>query len=40
MVAATLLSRNAQMAYPASVDSTQTLANQEDHVSMACYGVR
>jgi histidine ammonia-lyase len=28
------------MAHPASVDSTPTSANQEDHVSMACHGAR
>ncbi|MCG7201781.1 aromatic amino acid lyase, partial [Marinobacter pelagius] len=26
--------------HPASVDSTPTSANQEDHVSMACHGAR
>jgi histidine ammonia-lyase len=34
------MSENKQMAYPASVDSTPTSANQEDHVSMACHGAR
>jgi histidine ammonia-lyase len=28
------------MAHPASVDSTPTSANQEDHVSMACHAAR
>lgn len=28
------------MAHPASIDSTPTSANQEDHVSMACHGAR
>jgi histidine ammonia-lyase len=28
------------MAHPASVDSTPTSADQEDHVSMACHGAR
>ena len=28
------------MSHPASVDSTPTSANQEDHVSMACHGAR
>ena len=28
------------MAYPASVDSIPTSANQEDHVSMAAHGAR
>ncbi|OYW85375.1 MAG: histidine ammonia-lyase, partial [Hyphomonas sp. 32-62-5] len=31
---------NKQMAYPASVDSIPTSANQEDHVSMAAHGAR
>ncbi len=34
------MSENKQMAHPASVDSTPTSANQEDHVSMACHGAR
>lgn len=37
---AALMAENKQMAYPASVDSTPTSANQEDHVSMACHGAR
>ena len=35
VTAAALVSENKQRAYPASVDSTPTSANQEDHVSMA-----
>jgi histidine ammonia-lyase len=38
--AAALVSENKQMAYPASVDSIPTSANQEDHVSMAVHGAR
>ena len=38
--AAALVSENKQQAYPASVDSIPTSANQEDHVSMACHGAR
>jgi histidine ammonia-lyase len=37
---AALMSENKQMSQPASVDSTPTCANQEDHVSMACHGAR
>ncbi|WP_131120172.1 histidine ammonia-lyase [Lichenihabitans psoromatis] len=37
---AALMSENKQMSHPASVDSTPTCANQEDHVSMACHGAR
>jgi histidine ammonia-lyase len=37
---AALMSENRQLAHPASVDSTPTSANQEDHVSMACHGAR
>ncbi len=37
---AALMAENKQMAHPASVDSTPTSANQEDHVSMACHGAR
>ena len=37
---AALMSENKQLAHPASVDSTPTSANQEDHVSMACHGAR
>ena len=40
VTAAALMSENKQMAYPASVDSTPTSADQEDHVSMACHGAR
>ena len=36
VTAAALMSENKQMSFPASVDSTPTSANQEDHVSMAC----
>ena len=34
------MSENRQMAAPASIDSTPTSANQEDHVSMACHAAR
>ncbi len=37
---AALMSENKQMAHPASINSTPTSANQEDHVSMACHGAR
>ncbi|HEY0647859.1 histidine ammonia-lyase, partial [Phenylobacterium sp.] len=37
VTAAALVSENKQMAYPASVDSIPTSANQEDHVSMAAH---
>jgi hypothetical protein len=40
VTAAALISENKQMAYPASVDSIPTSANQEDHVSMAAHGAR
>ncbi|WEK04921.1 MAG: histidine ammonia-lyase [Candidatus Devosia phytovorans] len=40
VTSATLMSENKQMSHPASVDSTPTSANQEDHVSMACHGAR
>jgi histidine ammonia-lyase len=40
MTAAALVSENKQRAYPASVDSIPTSANQEDHVSMAAHGAR
>lgn len=40
VTSAALMSENKQLAYPASVDSTPTSANQEDHVSMACHGAR
>ncbi len=36
--AAALVAENRQMAFPASVDSIPTSANQEDHVSMATHG--
>ena len=38
VTAAALVSENKQRAYPASVDSIPTSANQEDHVSMAAHG--
>jgi histidine ammonia-lyase len=34
------VSENKQRAFPASVDSIPTSANQEDHVSMAAHGAR
>jgi histidine ammonia-lyase len=37
VTAAALVSENKQKAYPASVDSIPTSANQEDHVSMATH---
>jgi histidine ammonia-lyase len=40
VTAAALVSENKQKAYPASVDSIPTSANQEDHVSMATHGAR
>jgi histidine ammonia-lyase len=40
VTAAALVAENKQQAYPASVDSIPTSANQEDHVSMACHGAR
>jgi histidine ammonia-lyase len=40
VTAAALVSENKQCAYPASVDSIPTSANQEDHVSMAAHGAR
>ena len=40
VAAAALVSENKQRAYPASVDSIPTSANQEDHVSMAAHGAR
>ncbi|MGB3626276.1 MAG: histidine ammonia-lyase [Henriciella sp.] len=40
VTSAALVSENKQMAYPASVDSIPTSANQEDHVSMAAHGAR
>ncbi len=38
VTAAALVAENRQMAFPASVDSIPTSANQEDHVSMATHG--
>ena len=40
VTAAALVAENKQCAYPASVDSIPTSANQEDHVSMATHGAR
>lgn len=40
VTSAALMSENKQLAHPASIDSTPTAANQEDHVSMACHGAR
>ena len=40
VTAAALVSENKQNAFPASVDSIPTSANQEDHVSMAAHGAR
>ena len=40
VTAAALVSENRGRAYPASVDSIPTSANQEDHVSMAAHGAR
>jgi histidine ammonia-lyase len=40
VTAAALVSENKQCAYPASVDSIPTSANQEDHVSMAAHAAR
>ncbi len=40
VTAAALVAENKQRAYPASVDSIPTSANQEDHVSMAAHGSR
>jgi len=40
VTSAALMSENKQRAAPASVDSTPTSANQEDHVAMACHGAR
>jgi histidine ammonia-lyase len=40
VTSAALMSENKQMAAPASIDSTPTSANQEDHVAMACHGAR
>ncbi len=38
--AAAMVAENRQKAFPASVDSIPTAANQEDHVSMATHGAR
>jgi len=40
VTAAALVAENKQKAYPASVDSIPTSANQEDHVSMSAHGAR
>jgi histidine ammonia-lyase len=40
VTAAALVSENRQRAFPASVDSIPTSANQEDHVSMSAHGAR
>jgi len=40
VTSAALMSENKQRAAPASIDSTPTSANQEDHVSMACHAAR
>ncbi len=40
VTAAALVSENKTLAFPASVDSIPTSANQEDHVSMATHGAR
>jgi histidine ammonia-lyase len=40
VTAAALAAENKQRAYPASVDSIPTSANQEDHVSMAAHAAR
>jgi histidine ammonia-lyase len=40
VTAAALASENKSLAYPASVDSLPTSANQEDHVSMATFAAR
>jgi histidine ammonia-lyase len=40
VTSAALVSENKQRAFPASVDSIPTSANQEDHVSMAAHGAR
>jgi histidine ammonia-lyase len=40
VTAAALVSENKSLAYPASVDSIPTSANQEDHVSMATHAAR
>ena len=40
VTSAALVAENKQRAFPASVDSIPTSANQEDHVSMAAHGAR
>jgi histidine ammonia-lyase len=40
VTAAALVSENKQRAFPASVDSISTSANQEDHVSMSAHAAR
>ena len=40
VTAAALAAENKQRAFPASVDSIPTSANQEDHVSMSAHGAR
>ncbi len=40
VTAAALVSENKQRAFPASVDSIPTSANQEDHVSMSAHAAR
>jgi histidine ammonia-lyase len=40
VTAAALVAENKTIAFPASVDSIPTSANQEDHVSMAAHGAR
>ncbi len=40
VTAAALVSENKQRAFPASVDTIPTSANQEDHVSMSAHGAR
>jgi histidine ammonia-lyase len=40
VTAAALVAENKQRAFPASVDSIPTSANQEDHVSMSAHGAR
>jgi histidine ammonia-lyase len=40
ITAAAMVAENRQKAYPASVDSVPTVANYEDHVSMATHGAR
>jgi histidine ammonia-lyase len=40
VTAAALAAENKQRAFPASVDSIPTSANQEDHVAMSAHGAR